>query len=102
LPRLTELLGKDARLERRDLLVKPFQRERFALAMDRGRVWRKQAIAELEWMHGCRRAERSHAANLRGTRPPNARDGDEAGALVALARERAPEVRLTRNVSPLR
>ena len=41
----TELLDPDA--EPRpfaDLLVKPFQRERFALALDRGRQWRRQAL----------------------------------------------------------
>jgi len=32
-----------------DLLVKPFQRDRFALAVDRGRQWRKNALEELEW-----------------------------------------------------
>lgn len=32
-----------------DLLVKPFQRDRFALAVDRGRQWRKQALEELRW-----------------------------------------------------
>jgi putative nucleotidyltransferase with HDIG domain len=29
--------------------VKPFQRERFALALERGRQWRKQALEELQW-----------------------------------------------------
>ena len=31
-----------------DVLVKPFQRERFALAVDRGRQWRKEALEELQ------------------------------------------------------
>lgn len=32
-----------------DLLVKPFHRDRFALAVDRGRQWRKQTIEEMHW-----------------------------------------------------
>jgi len=32
-----------------DFLVKPFHRDRFALAVDRGRQWRKQSLEELQW-----------------------------------------------------
>lgn len=32
-----------------DFLIKPFQRERFALAVDRGRQWRQRAMEEVEW-----------------------------------------------------
>lgn len=32
-----------------DLLIKPFQRERLMLALDRGREWRRQALEEIEW-----------------------------------------------------
>ncbi len=32
-----------------DCLVKPFQRDRFALAVDRGRQWRKHLLDELHW-----------------------------------------------------
>lgn len=46
----SELLdGERPQREVADLLVKPFQRDRFALAVDRGRRWRKQAIDELHW-----------------------------------------------------
>jgi response regulator RpfG family c-di-GMP phosphodiesterase len=46
----TELLGPDApQPDIADLLVKPFQRDRFALALERGRQWRKQALEELQW-----------------------------------------------------
>ncbi len=46
----TELLGGDAQQAPiADLLVKPFQRERFVLAVDRGRQWRKQAIEDGHW-----------------------------------------------------
>jgi putative two-component system response regulator len=90
----TELLGKDGEARAiADLLVKPFQLERFALAMDRGRVWRKQAIAELEW-HAWLSAELNDRTQqiCAELAHRSARDGDEAGALVALARERTPEV----------
>ena len=46
----TDLLGPDApQPDIADLLVKPFQRDRFALALERGRQWRKQALEELQW-----------------------------------------------------
>jgi cyclic di-GMP phosphodiesterase len=46
----TDLLGEDApQPEIADLLVKPFQHDRFALALDRGRQWRKRALEELKW-----------------------------------------------------
>ena len=46
----TELLGEDAQQGPiADFLIKPFQRERFTLAVDRGRQWRKQALEEVHW-----------------------------------------------------
>jgi putative nucleotidyltransferase with HDIG domain len=46
----TDLLGRDGpQPDIADLLVKPFQRDRFALALERGRQWRKQALEELQW-----------------------------------------------------
>ena len=46
----TDLLGPDApQPDIADVLVKPFQRDRFALALERGRQWRKQALKELQW-----------------------------------------------------
>lgn len=46
----TELLEGDAgRRPIADLLIKPFQRERFALAVDRGRQWRKDVLDQLRW-----------------------------------------------------
>jgi putative nucleotidyltransferase with HDIG domain len=46
----TELLGQDApRRPIADYLIKPFQRDRFALAVDRGRQWRKLALEDLHW-----------------------------------------------------
>jgi putative two-component system response regulator len=46
----TELLGGDAHhTPIADFLIKPFQRERFVLAVDRGRQWRKLALEEVHW-----------------------------------------------------
>jgi putative nucleotidyltransferase with HDIG domain len=46
----TDLLQDDgAERPIADLLVKPFQRDRFALALDRGRQWRKQALEDVRW-----------------------------------------------------
>jgi putative nucleotidyltransferase with HDIG domain len=32
-----------------DFLIKPFQRDRFALAVDRGRLWRRNVLEDVEW-----------------------------------------------------
>jgi putative nucleotidyltransferase with HDIG domain len=76
-----------------DLLVKPFQRDRFALAVDRGRQWRKQALEDGRWLSQlasevgdvteqvCAEIERRAAA---GT--------TEEEVLSALASERTPTV----------
>lgn len=46
----TELLdGDNEALPIADLLIKPFERDRFALAVDRGRRWRKQVLEEMQW-----------------------------------------------------
>ena len=39
----------DQKMPVADFLIKPFQRDRFALAVDRGRQWRKQALEEVQW-----------------------------------------------------
>lgn len=41
----------DATIDIADVLVKPFARDRFLLAVDRGRQWRKRAVEDLRW-HG--------------------------------------------------
>jgi putative two-component system response regulator len=45
------ILGTEPLPERpiADLLVKPFARDRFLLAVDRGRRWRKEALEEVQW-----------------------------------------------------
>jgi putative two-component system response regulator len=46
----TDLLdANEPRTPIADFLVKPFQRERFALALDRGRQWREHALKDVEW-----------------------------------------------------
>jgi putative two-component system response regulator len=76
-----------------DLLVKPFRRERFVLAMDRGREWRRQAIEELEWHARLSLEVREQVAAVRRTlEDVCAADGDEVQALLTMAQERTPQV----------
>ena len=89
----TELLGGDAQPPIADLLIKPFQRERFALAVDRGRQWRKQALEEVHW-HAVlsielrdRAAQIVHALDARV-----AAGAAEPDAMAALLLERMPDV----------
>jgi putative two-component system response regulator len=89
----TELLDADAQ-ERpiADYLIKPFQRERFALAVDRGRQWRKQTLEEVHW-HAVlsidlRDRTQQFAATLRAR---VTRGASGADALLALAFERIPD-----------
>jgi putative nucleotidyltransferase with HDIG domain len=73
------------------MLVKPFQRDRFELAVDRGRQWRKETLEELQWharlsIEVQDRAE--HVIKEVADRPVHVA---EAAALTALAVERMPE-----------
>ncbi len=89
----TQLLASVQEQPIADLLIKPFKRERFELAVDRGLQWRQQAIAELEW-----HAKLSAELVQRVQRIQHALVGacleglDEANALVATAAERTPDV----------
>jgi putative two-component system response regulator len=76
-----------------DLLVKPFRRDRFALAVDRGREWRRQAVEELEWharlsteLRGVVAAVRSALERVREA------EGDEVEALARMASARTEDV----------
>jgi putative nucleotidyltransferase with HDIG domain len=73
-----------------DLLIKPFARERFALAVDRGRRWRKQILDEVRW-HAQLSRELQERTDRVCADLAHAADGDEAGYLIALARERTPD-----------
>jgi len=89
----TELLDGEAQQQPvADFLVKPFHRERFTLAVDRGRQWRKQTLEEMHW-HAMLSIElRDRAAQLCGELQERvATGGSEHDALLALATERMPE-----------
>lgn len=90
----TELLGGEAPYPPiADFLVKPFQRDRFALAVDRGRQWRKLA---LEAVHGhamlaIELRDRAEQV-LRAMALRVDRGVSEADALAGLLVERMPAV----------
>ena len=89
----TELLDDDAQKQPiADFLIKPFQRERFALAVDRGRQWRKQALEEVHWHAVLSIEMRDHAQQLSIVLQERTANGvSEAEALMALAIERIPD-----------
>jgi len=89
----TELLDDEAQKRPiADFLIKPFQRERFALAVDRGRQWRKAALEEVQW-HAVLSIElRDRAAQISARLRERAAAGvSEAGTLAAIAMERMPD-----------
>jgi putative nucleotidyltransferase with HDIG domain len=76
-----------------DLLVKPFQRERFVLAVDRGREWRRQAVEELEWHARLSSELHQRVDELRAELLDARHSGaDEIALLVARATHRTPDV----------
>jgi putative two-component system response regulator len=90
----TQLL--DAEAQQRpiaDFLIKPFQRERFALAVDRGRQWRKRALEEAHWHAVLSTEFRDRAMQISTIVEERVAAGvSEADALSALAVERIPDV----------
>jgi putative two-component system response regulator len=89
----TELLDGDAQQGAiADLLIKPFKRERFALAVDRGRQWRKQALEEVHWhaVLSIELRDRAHQV-IAIVSERWAGGATEAAALIDLALERTPE-----------
>jgi putative two-component system response regulator len=90
----TELLDGDAQQAPiADFLIKPFQRERFVLAVDRGRQWRRQVLEEGHWhaMLSIELKDRAaHIGHVLGERVKGGAREDEA--LRALQFERMPEV----------
>jgi response regulator RpfG family c-di-GMP phosphodiesterase len=76
-----------------DLLIKPFHRERFALAVDRGRRWRRDALEEIHW-HAMLTIELGDRAAEVSARLVEAvyQGRGEVEALSAIAAERIPEV----------
>jgi putative two-component system response regulator len=76
-----------------ELLVKPFRRERFVLAVDRGREWRRQAIEELEWHARLSLEVRQQVTAVRRTLDQVcAAEGDDVQALLTMAEDRTPQV----------
>jgi putative two-component system response regulator len=76
-----------------DFLIKPFQRDRFTLAVDRGRQWRKLALEDLHW-HAVLAIElRDRAAQILHSVGRRVDDGlSEHDALAGLMVERMPDV----------
>src|SRR5438477_5614438 len=89
----TELLDGD-KVQRpvADVVIKPFQRERFALAVDRGRQWRKETLEEVAWHARLAGEIRDYAEQIGASVRAQAADGiSESDALIALAASRTPE-----------
>lgn len=74
-----------------DLLIKPFARERFELALDRGRQWRKQALEEVRW-HAVLSIELNDRSQEICTRLARQDAAREADVLAALAAARVADV----------
>ena len=75
-----------------DFLVKPFQRDRFALAADRGRQWRKQTLEEIQWHAMLAYELRDRTACICATMQERRAAGvSELETLTTLMRERVPE-----------
>lgn len=78
-----------------DFLVKPFERDRFALAVDRGRQWRKAAIEERRWLAQLSIELRDTTEQVCAEIERRAARGvAEEDVVTALAVERAPDVAL--------
>jgi response regulator RpfG family c-di-GMP phosphodiesterase len=89
----TALLESDEAPPIADLLIKPFQRDRFALAVERGRRWREQMLSELDWQARLSSELQERIGQLcaeLSRRSPRA--ADEGEVLLAMSRERAPDV----------
>jgi putative two-component system response regulator len=76
-----------------DLLIKPFQRDRFMLALDRGREWRRQAVEEIEWQQHLAQGVRQAVVDVQYTVASGRALGrEEAEVLSRLAHSRMPDV----------
>jgi len=75
-----------------DFLVKPFQRDRLALAVDRGRQWRKQSLEELQWhaQLGFEVRDRTDEISSR-VRERRMAGVAEIDALIAITTDRVPD-----------
>ena len=74
-----------------DLIVKPFQRDRFELAVDRGRRWRKHWLEELRWQAQLAVELEDRIGELHADMwTYTARGASESAALMSIAQERIP------------
>src|SRR2546428_3058986 len=75
-----------------DLLVKPFARDRFAMAVERGRQWRKDTLEELSWQGRLTQGLRDRIAEVCVEVGRRSEAGArESNVLHAAARARTPE-----------
>jgi len=76
-----------------DFLIKPFKRDRFVLAVDRGTEWRRHNLAESQWYAQLALEVRDRIDGVHAYVAERRAAGcDEAEALMALAAERIPAV----------
>lgn len=76
-----------------DLLIKPFKRERFIMALDRGRKWRRQAFEETECERALDAELRERVSQMLLTLHEQRRQGRlEHDILLDIARARVPDV----------
>jgi putative nucleotidyltransferase with HDIG domain len=76
-----------------DLLIKPFKRDRFLLALDRGREWRRHAIEDLEWHAKLERELDARLERVLGALDEARRTGaDEEAVLREMAEASIPAV----------
>jgi cyclic di-GMP phosphodiesterase len=88
-----EALVRDSPSPIADLLIKPFKRDRFVLAVDRGREWRRQAAEELEWQaHLSMEVEVRVADVQSAVERARAQGQDEADLLWQMAVQQMPDV----------
>jgi putative nucleotidyltransferase with HDIG domain len=90
----TDLLGADPDARPlADCLIKPFHRERFALAVARGRQWRQETLEEVHWHALLAIDLRDRAAQLSALLAKRAVAGDdEAASLAELVAARMPDI----------
>lgn len=90
----TELLSSTSRDTLiADYLIKPFKRDRFELAVDRGRKWRRQTLAEGQWYAQLSKELRDRIDAVRAHLLLQQTLGaDEGAALLRLATSRTPAV----------
>ncbi len=75
-----------------DLLVKPFARDRFAMAVELGRQWRKETLAELSWQARLTQELRERIEEICAEVARRTQAGSrESNVLHTMARARTPE-----------